>query len=74
MAVALDRHHVASLVAKELPERARYRCLVFQTADMISLDSLCEYAIAAASNLGSEPRVMKYSEFFDEVGALVHVS
>jgi hypothetical protein len=70
MAITLQGEDINTLVARELSERARYRCLVLQSSDMNTLQSLREAAIAAVTNCLGQPQALRYADFFDNVGAL----
>jgi hypothetical protein len=69
MAVALQDEDMLALVARELSERARYRCLVLQSSDMNTLQRVREGTVAAVANHLGQPKVLNYAEFFDDVGA-----
>jgi hypothetical protein len=70
MAIAPLREQVGRLVASELSPRRRYRCLILQAADLAVLGRLCDHVLLALGELGSEPNILGWERFFDEVGAL----
>ena len=60
MAVRVTSDQLSSLVAAQLDRRLRYRCLVLQTGELITLSQLCEDGVNALQGLGNDVRVLEY--------------
>jgi hypothetical protein len=70
MAIEVWQDKISTLIAAQLAPRLRYRCLVLQTGEMPVLSAVCQSAIDSAASLGESPKVIDYSDLFDDIGAL----
>lgn len=61
---------VSSVVSAQLNRRLRYRCLVFQSADVVTLGEVRNAVCGSLTSFGDPVRVVEYQDQFDAVGAL----
>lgn len=70
MAVGLSHDKLAALIDAQLDRRLRYRCLVLQCGNIEILSHVIQQSIDVMRTLGTDMRVLEYTEQFDTVGAL----
>jgi hypothetical protein len=70
MALEVRSDQVDTVVSAQLSRALRYRCLVFQSGDVVALGGLRESVCRSLGSLCGPVAVFEYQDQFDGVGAL----